>query len=172
MKQRGARADEFLQVLKGIWTQNPVEFHGKFFKVPKSYIDLKPVQKPHPPIYLAAFAPAALARLARVADGWNPAGLPLEAMVQMFSSIKRMAREAGRDASSIEMVVRANLHITEKPLGKDRRVFTGTLDQIQEDTAACRAIGAHEIHFDPGFPAATSAIDGLLVLMSQLRKFV
>jgi probable F420-dependent oxidoreductase len=57
MKQRGAMADEFLQVLKSIWTTNPVEFSGKFYKVPKSYIEPKPVQKPHPPIYLAAFAP-------------------------------------------------------------------------------------------------------------------
>jgi probable F420-dependent oxidoreductase len=69
MKQRGARADEFLQVLKAIWTTNPVEFRGKFFQVPKSYIGPKPVQKPHPPIYLAAFAPPALKRLARWQTG-------------------------------------------------------------------------------------------------------
>src|SRR5262244_1179660 len=48
MKRRGPMADEFLQVLKAVWTQNPVEFRGEFFKIPKSYIDLKPVQKPHP----------------------------------------------------------------------------------------------------------------------------
>src|SRR6478672_6481622 len=87
MKQRGARADEFLHVLKAIWTTNPVEFHGKFFDVPKSYINLKPVQKPHPPIYLAAFAPAALKRLARLADGWNPIFLPVPTMAEMFDSI-------------------------------------------------------------------------------------
>src|SRR2546422_11314982 len=46
MKQRGAMADEFVQVLKAIWTTNPVEFHGKFYQVPKSYIGPKPVQKP------------------------------------------------------------------------------------------------------------------------------
>jgi alkanesulfonate monooxygenase SsuD/methylene tetrahydromethanopterin reductase-like flavin-dependent oxidoreductase (luciferase family) len=56
MKDRGALADEFLQVLKAIWTTDPVEFHGKFFHVPKSYISVKPVQGPHPPIYMAAFA--------------------------------------------------------------------------------------------------------------------
>lgn len=46
MKKRGALADESLPLLKAIWTTNPVEFHGRFFNVPKSYIDLKPVQKP------------------------------------------------------------------------------------------------------------------------------
>ena len=168
MKQRGPRADEFLQILRAIWTQNPVEFSGKFFKLPKSYIDLKPVQKPHPPIYLAAFAPAALGRVARLADGWNPTGLPVESMAQMFSSIKQMATEAGRDASSLEMVVRANLHLTEKPLGNGRPVFAGTLDQIKEDTVACRQIGAHEVHLDPGFGPASSTIDALLRLMNQI----
>ncbi len=172
IKERGAMADEFLQVLKAIWTQNPVEFHARFYKLPKSYIDLKPVQKPHPPIYLAAFAPAALKRLAKLADGWNPTGIPVDGMAQMFSSIKQMAKEAGRDPSSLEMVVRANLHITEKPIQKDRYIFTGTLDQIKEDTVACRQIGAHEVHFDPGFGSGAQTVDGWLKLMEQLRKFV
>ena len=172
MKHRGAAADEFLQVLKAIWTQNPVEFHGRFYNLPKSYIDLKPVQKPHPPIYLAAFVPAALQRLARLADGWNPTGIPVDGMAQMFSSIKQMAKDAGRNPSSLEMVVRANLHITEKPIEKERHIFTGTLDQIKEDTIACRQIGAHEVHFDPGFASGTQTVDGLLKVMEQLRKFV
>jgi alkanesulfonate monooxygenase SsuD/methylene tetrahydromethanopterin reductase-like flavin-dependent oxidoreductase (luciferase family) len=38
MKVRGVRADEFLQVLKAIWTTDPAEYHGKFFSLPKSYI--------------------------------------------------------------------------------------------------------------------------------------
>ena len=171
MKQRGARADEFLQVLKAIWTQNPVEFHGKFYRVPKSYIDLKPVQKPHPPIYLAAFTQAALARVARLGDGWNPTAIPVEGMAQMFASIKEMAKEAGRDASSLELVVRANLHITEKPLGKDRHIFTGTLDQIKDDAARCRQIGAAEVHFSPGF-GQEGTVDAWLALMNQVRGFV
>jgi luciferase-like monooxygenase len=45
ISKRGALADEFLPLLKAIWTTNPVEFHGKFFHLPKSYIDAKPVQK-------------------------------------------------------------------------------------------------------------------------------
>jgi len=50
-KQRGAMADEFLQVLKAIWTTNPVKFHGKFYQVPESYIGPKPVQKPPPHLH-------------------------------------------------------------------------------------------------------------------------
>lgn len=172
LKQRGAMADEFLQVLKAIWTTNPVEFHGKFYHVPKSYIAPKPVQKPHPPIYLAAFAPPAMKRLAKMADGWNPVAIPADGMAQMFGGLKQMAKEAGRDPSSLAMIVRANLEVTDKPLGNNRMIFSGTLDQIKEDIAATAKIGAHELFFDPAFSRGGQSLDRWLTLMEQLRKLV
>ena len=57
-EERGKRADELIQALKKIWTTNPVEFQGQYYRIPKSVIGPKPVQKPHPPIYMAAYAPA------------------------------------------------------------------------------------------------------------------
>src|ERR1700693_5011649 len=170
MKQRGAMADEFLPALKAIWTTNPVEFHGKFYQIPKSYLNRKPVQKPHPPIYLAAFAPAAMKRLATTADGWNPVAIPVDGMAQMFSAVKQMAKEAGRAPSSLAMVVRANLEITDKPLGKERVIFSGTMEQIKEDIAGCKRIGAHELFFDPTFQA--HSLQEWLALMEQFRKLV
>ena len=92
-------------------------------------------------------------------------------MAQMFSSIQQTAKDAGRDPSRLELVVRANLHITDKPLGKDRGIFIGSMEQISEDTDACKQIGAHEVHFDPGFGPNASLDDGLR-LMEQLRKLV
>ncbi|HYT22358.1 MAG TPA: LLM class F420-dependent oxidoreductase [Candidatus Polarisedimenticolia bacterium] len=172
IKQRGAMADEFLHVLKAIWTTNPVEFHGNFYQVPKSYIGPKPVQKPHPPIYMAAFAPAALKRLAKFADGWNPVVIPIDGMAQMFGSIKQMAREAGRDPSHMELIIRAHIEITDKPLGQERAIFFGTLDQIKEDIGGCRSIGAHEIHFDPTFMEGVQSLDRWLAAMEQMRKLV
>lgn len=167
--KRGALADEFLPLLKAIWTTNPVEFHGKFFNVPKSYIDLKPVQKPHPPIYLGAFVPAALKRLARMADGWNPVFLPVPVMAEMFGSIKQMAKEAGRDPSAIVMVVHAGLDIRDKALGNERAIFSGSLDQISDDVKACAKIGAHELFFDPAFAPEGQSLDYWLSLLNQLQ---
>jgi probable F420-dependent oxidoreductase len=169
MKKRGALADEFLPLLKAIWTTNPVEFHGKFFNVPKSYIDLKPVQKPHPPIYLGAFVRAALQRLANLADGWNPVFIPVPCMAEMFSSIKQMAKEAGRDPSALVMVVHAVLEITEKPLGKDRAIFSGSLEQISDDVRDCAKIGVDEVFFDPAFAHGGQSLDRWLSLLEQLQ---
>ena len=169
MKTRGARADEFLQVLKAIWTTNPAEFHGKFFQVPKSYIYPKPVQKPHPPIYLAAFAPPALKRLATMADGWNPVAIPAAAMAQMFDQIKQMAKQAGRDPSTISMVVRANLELSDTPLGENRMIFSGTMQQVTEDVKACASIGASEVFFDPTFTRGGQSLDTWLSLLEKFK---
>jgi probable F420-dependent oxidoreductase len=172
MTKRGALADEFIQVLKTIWTTDPVEFHGKFYNIPKSYINPKPVQKPHPPIYLGAFVPAALKRLANLADGWNPVFLPIPAMEQMFGSIQQMAKEAGRDPSALSMVVHAGLELTDKPLGKERNIFSGSFDQITDDVRGCAKIGATEIFFDPTFSSGGQSLDRWLSLLDQLKVLI
>lgn len=172
MKSRGAKADEFLAVMKAIWTTDPAEFSGKYYTLPRSHIGPKPVQKPHPPIYLAAFARGALNRIARLADGWNPVAIPVEGMRQMFDGIKQTAREAGRDPSQLELIVRANVEIHDTPRAKEGMIFTGTVAQINEDVEACKALGAHEVHFDPTFTAGAQRIDRWLALMEQLRKLV
>src|SRR5262249_9038834 len=115
----GRRADEFIQVLKTVWTTDPVEFHGRYFQIPASIIQPKPVQKPHPPLYLAAYSPGALKRAATLANGWNPTGVPLDGMKQMMAGLKEMAKAAGRDPASVELVVRANLAIAQQAVGED-----------------------------------------------------
>jgi len=172
MKQRGARADEFLAVMTAIWTTDPAEFKGKFYTLPRSVIETKPVQKPHPPIYMAAFVPAALRRIARLADGWNPVAIPVDGMQKMFDGLKQMAKEAGRDPSKLQLVVRANVEIGSKPRSKDGSIFTGTLEQIKEDVEGCKRIGAHELHFDPTFMPGAQKLDRWLGLMEEWRKLV
>ena len=87
-QERGKRADELIQALKKIWTTDPVEFQGKYYRIPKSVINPKPVQKPHPPIYMAAYTPSALKRVATEANGWFPVGIPLSGVGPMFEGIK------------------------------------------------------------------------------------
>jgi alkanesulfonate monooxygenase SsuD/methylene tetrahydromethanopterin reductase-like flavin-dependent oxidoreductase (luciferase family) len=172
MKQRGARAEEFLAVMKAIWTTDPAQFKGKFYTLPRSVIETKPVQKPHPPIYMAAFVPAALNRIARLADGWNPVGIPVDGMHKMFEGLKQMAKEAGRDPSTLKLVVRANVEMGSTPRPKDGAIFAGTVDQIKADIDGCKRIGAHEIHFDPTFMSGAQTLERWLALMEEWRKLV
>ena len=170
LKGRAKRADEFISVLKAIWTTDPVEFKGEFYTVPKSYIGLKPVQKPHPPIYLAAYAPSALKRVATMADGWLPAGLPADAMKQMIGGVRAMAQEAGRDPAEIEIIVRANIEVSAEPRAADGFAFTGTPDQIKADIAETRDLGAAELHFDPTFSPDGATVEGFLSRMEQMKE--
>ncbi|MBF8184167.1 TIGR03619 family F420-dependent LLM class oxidoreductase [Nonomuraea sp. K274] len=110
MNERGARFDETLDALDQLWTADPAEYHGKHWQVPATHSALKPVRRP--PVYLAGFAPAAMRRVARRADGWLPAVvLPamtdLDAAVnQPLAAIRGMAAEAGRDPGSLDVILR------------------------------------------------------------------
>lgn len=158
--KRGRRATEFLRCLFEIWENDPAEFHGKYFDLARSYMGPKPVQKPHIPVYLAAFSPAAMKRVAKYADGWHPVAVPVAGMEQMWGAIKQMAKDEGRDPDSLKLCVRGNLHISDTDLGTDRWIFAGSPAQIKADIAAVRNLGADELTLDPTFsPGVTTADD-------------
>jgi len=69
---RGALIDEQLAALKQIWTTEQAEYHGEHVDFDPIYLWPKPVQQPHPPIYLGGESPAALRRLATYGDAWLP----------------------------------------------------------------------------------------------------
>jgi probable F420-dependent oxidoreductase len=169
-KARGKRADEALSALKAIWTMDTVEIEASGFKLPKSYFELKPIQKPHPPIYMAAYTPAAMKRAAREASGWFPVGVPLSALGSMFGAIKTMVQQAGRNPDSFELVVRGNLEFTDSAASKDRANFTGSLEQIAEDIHSTRQLGASELVLDVQFSPDVRNDDDILRKMEELKK--
>jgi probable F420-dependent oxidoreductase len=169
MRERGRRAQESVQVIEAIWRDNPVEFEGRYFQVPESFFDLKPVQKPRPPIYMAAYTPASMSRVARLADGWIPAGVPLGVMEQMFAAIKQGAAEAGRNPSSLKLIVIGHAEFHPAPLGDDRSIFAGSAEQIEADIVATRQLGADELIFNALFSPDISSTDDLLSRMELLH---
>jgi probable F420-dependent oxidoreductase len=167
-QDRGKRADESIEILKQIWTTDPVEFQGKHYRIAKSFIGPKPVQKPHPPIYMAAFTPSAMKRVAVQANAWLPVGIPLNGVGAMFDDIKKMAKEAGRDPSAIELIVTAGVEIHKTPIEKERTEFTGTLEQIGEDFAKARKLGAAEVAIYAQFLPAGETAKDLIARMEDL----
>jgi len=167
---RGKRADDFVSALKAIWTTDPVEIEGTGFRVAKSFIGLKPVQKPHPPIYMAAFTAGAMNRTAREANGWFPVGIPLSAVGQMFGELKAMAQRAGRDPKSLELIVRGNIEFTASTPSKERADFTGNPDQIAGDIETTKKLGASELVCDVQFSPGVETVDDILGKMEQIQK--
>ena len=169
LKGRGARANEFLAVLKAIWTSDPAEFHGKYYELPKSIIQPKPVQKPHPPIYLAAFAPAPMKRAAIFADGWMPVGLPPDQLTAMGKQLKEMVKGVGRDPASFKVIARYNIDCRPQPLGKDRAFASGSIEQIKEDLQAVMRVKPDELIIDPTFSADCQNEEGFLRKLDQVK---
>ncbi len=113
-RRRGAQLDEFLDALDALWTTNPVAHQGARWSIPESWVDLKPVQRPRPPIYLGAFTPAGLKRIGERADGWMagvqvPGGANLDMLHWQRQAIDDAARAAGRDPSTIHTYVRISV---------------------------------------------------------------
>ncbi|MGE5443833.1 MAG: hypothetical protein ACM3SR_04430, partial [Ignavibacteriales bacterium] len=91
-------------------------------------------------------------------------------IAQMFEVIKGMAREAGRDPSTLKLIVRANVEFSDATLGKDRTDFTGTLEQIAGDIVATRKLGAAELFFDVQFSPGVEGVDDIVARLEQLRQ--
>lgn len=113
-RRRGAQLDELLDALDALWTTNPVAHQGQRWSIPESWVNLKPVQQPRPPVYLGAITPAGLKRVGARADGWLAAvALPGRGHVELLNwqrqAVDDAARAAGREPSSISTYVRVNV---------------------------------------------------------------
>ncbi|MEY2450441.1 MAG: hypothetical protein QOD92_15 [Acidimicrobiaceae bacterium] len=144
-----ARAvEEVLDVLHTVWVDEVVEHHGQRYRIAPATIDPKPVHASGPPVLLAAYTPAGLDRVARRADGWTPAGLPVAAVAPMFTQVRDAAATYGRDPDTLQLVVRANIKVTDRPLDGSRPSYCGSIDQIVSDLVDTRDAGAHEVILD------------------------
>ncbi len=97
---RGRRSEEQIQLLRELWTQDVIDFTGRWHRVPHAGINPLPVQRPIP-IWLGGGAEAVVRRVGRIADGWFPQFGPDEGGREMLERMREYAREAGRDPSSI-----------------------------------------------------------------------
>ena len=70
LRARGRRANEALQAIKALWTTAPAAFNGEFFQLDGAVMQPRPIQQPHPPIWVGGRSDAALARAGKYGDGW------------------------------------------------------------------------------------------------------
>jgi probable F420-dependent oxidoreductase len=168
-ERRGRRADEFLRCLKMIWTEEVVEFHGEFYRVPKAKVEPKPVQKPHPPITIGGYGGAAVVKRAvTLGDGFNGGNVPMAQVAPLVLEVKAAAEAAGRDPASLHIVSRGNFNVHATPQGKDRRPLWGTLDEIREDIARYAEAGLTELFLEGNFNPRGARIDEALEVMAAL----
>jgi probable F420-dependent oxidoreductase len=171
-KNRGARADEFLQVLRRIWTDDVAEFKGKFYNVPASRVGPKPVQKPHVPIILGGFTPKTFPRVAKYANGWMPiAGFgPLEQIEQAIGALKEVTRKENKDPSKVQVVVLTYPNVMESSQ-KERMPLSGTIDQIGSDVQRMKEMGVAHVIFSYAFSPIGRDPKKMIEVTTQLARF-
>ena len=155
-KDRGRRADEFVQVLKKIWEDDIVEFRGQFYSIPSSKIGPKPVQKPSIPIYLGGYVPNTFARIAKYADGWlgSHAG-PMDFLEKSIASLNEQAVQVNRNSKGFKNTVLTFPQLvtnsgpsSDSANGDQKRIpLSGTIDQIGQDIKDIKSLGFEQIVF-------------------------
>jgi F420-dependent oxidoreductase-like protein len=104
LDHRVGRLSEALNVIRSLWTEERTTFDGRYYRLTDAISNPKPVQKPHPPIWIGAAGEAMLRLTARHADAWNPsgaAGADLESAARTSAQLDQRCAEIGRDPATI-----------------------------------------------------------------------
>ncbi|HEY3306537.1 MAG TPA: LLM class flavin-dependent oxidoreductase [Candidatus Binatia bacterium] len=100
-EHRGSRAEELVGLMARLWTEEGVTHRGKFYQVENLTIGPRPIQAPHPPIWMGGNAESALKRAARLADGYICGSSAVPEFSALWEKIAGFALAAGRDPSRI-----------------------------------------------------------------------
>lgn len=154
--RRGARLEDFVGCLQAIWTEDVVDYSGEFYRVPRSRIDPKPVQRPHPPVLFGGGAEVALRRAGRLAAGWiSSSRADLRRIDDAIAVVRTAAAESGRDPDRLRFVCRAVVRVR----SDERAPLTGSLDQIRDDLAELAPKGVTEAFVDLNFDSQIGSPD-------------
>ena len=114
-RERGQMTDEYVEVMKALWTDDHPRIEGKYVTIDRDVnFGPSPVHKPHPPIWIGGNTMAALRRVVRCGDGWQPAGLKPDAIAEKLEQLRALMAEAGRDFSALEISSMVGANATNK----------------------------------------------------------
>jgi probable F420-dependent oxidoreductase len=178
LRDRGKRADEYIQLLKKIWTDDIVEFKGEYYNIPASKIGPKPIQKPHPPLYMGAFSPKAFRRIVKYADGWiGMIAGTLEYFENTVKTIKdKASREANKHEDNFKIILLTYPKVMEdsnssKKEQDQRSPMTGTIAEIGGDLKRIKDMGVEHIIFGYSFLPTGNDVNNMIGITKQLSKF-
>jgi probable F420-dependent oxidoreductase len=165
---RVQRFREEVELIRALWTMPEVTYRGRFYEVEKATMPLKPVQKPHPPIWMGVGHPDALRRAASIADGWmGSGGSSIAEFGRSVPVLKQALEQAGRDPEKFPISKRVFMAVDERPevaraeldrwftevyrnpAGTDASGIHGTPEQVRERLAELIGMGANHLLLNP-----------------------
>jgi alkanesulfonate monooxygenase SsuD/methylene tetrahydromethanopterin reductase-like flavin-dependent oxidoreductase (luciferase family) len=101
---RWTQTREAIEAMKALWTNEAAEYHGTYYDFPLVRSFPRPVQLPHPPIFLGGAAQQVFKRTVAYGNGWMPTRSTPERIRQGRAVLNELAVEAGRDPTSIAVM--------------------------------------------------------------------
>ena len=171
--QRGAVTDEYIQLFKELWTKDDPVFQGEHYQLSGTGFMPKPVQKPHPPIWIGGHTNPAIRRAAKYGDGWMPIGLrppailEPEELAEKIARLRRLTVRAGRPEDAVSLCFSTGVTFDDSP-GATRSMMSGRAEQIAADLRQYQDLGVR--NFILGFPG--DSVAALDEAMEQFSKQV
>jgi len=167
-EHRVRRFRESVELIKALWTESKVNYQGSIYHVDGATMALKPVQKPHLPIWFGGRHPDALRRAATIADGWMGSGSSsMAAFARDVPILKAELEKVRRDPATFPIskrvflsvhersdVARAELHrwfntIYHKPEAAAASGIHGTPEQLRARIEELVEMGANHLLLNP-----------------------
>ena len=151
--ERGAVGSEYIQIFKELWTKDDPVFEGNFASFSNISFLPKPIQTPHPPIWVGGESSPALRRAVELGDCWYPIGtnpkFPLDSAELLRKRVDRLhhyAESNNRDPATIDLAYSANwFNMASQSPGNRTRWFEGESGQIQEDIGQLMDLGVNHL---------------------------
>lgn len=144
-KRRYSGMKDCAMALKALWTQDEAEYHGEFYDFGKTWSYPKPVQKPHPPIFLGVAGRTGIAHAAEWADGWMPIDLGTKDYAPRLELYRQQVRDAGRDPAKMPisistMSLEPSVLLRYRELGIDRVMINVSLKGGDSEAGVMRIL--------------------------------
>lgn len=107
-EKRGKRTNEHIAVMKALWREGSASFEGELYQLPPSIMYPKPVQQPHPPIFVGGEGDAALRRVAELGQGWMGANIAPGDMAERIAALHAFLAERGRSPGEVKIYTLPN----------------------------------------------------------------
>jgi probable F420-dependent oxidoreductase len=152
--ERGAYSDECLKIFKELWTKEDPRFEGRYYSFRDIKFAPKPIQKPHPPIWVGGQSRRAMRRAGELGDAWHPIGqrppteLRPDQLRDALKIVRDAAARAGRDPAQVGVAFRAPLELGASAAPAGRRFLTGSAAQVADDIQRYADVEVHHMVFD------------------------
>jgi len=158
-ERRGSVTDEYLRSFVDLWTAAEPEYEGTYARVSGVVFNPKPIQKPHPPIWIGGNGPAALKRAAAYGDGWMPLHQTPAEMADKVRKLREIGQSTGRPAADIGVSIGCRFRFSDRSDGDDG--LTGTITQVIDQVRRYQEAGVGEVHLlNDGYRTVQELLDG------------